>query len=80
MKRSDQATYVPGPEQVRSSLKQQLKAKNLKDDREVPSKKVAVPKPRIPPARIPGFGTATFFAWHLPVIFNMFGFELLLQG
>ena len=29
---------------------------------------------------IPGFGTATFFAWHLPVIFYMFGFELLLQG
>ena len=37
----------------RSSLKQQLKAKHLKDDRGVPSKKVAVPKPRIPPARIP---------------------------
>ena len=37
----------------RSSLKQQLKAKHLKDDRGVPSKKVAVPKTRIPPARIP---------------------------
>ena len=37
----------------RSSLKQQHKAKTKQDDREVPSKKVVVPKPGIPPARIP---------------------------
>ena len=28
----------------------------------------------------PGFRHCDFFAWHLPVIFNMCGFELLLQG
>ena len=51
MKRNDQATYVPGPEQV--ILETTAQSQTLKDDREVPSKKVAVPKPRIPPARIP---------------------------
>ena len=28
----------------------------------------------------PGFRHCDFFAWHLPVIFKMLGFELLLQG
>ena len=28
----------------------------------------------------PGFRHCDFFAWHLPVIFNICGFELLLQG
>ena len=37
----------------RSSLKHQHQAKTKQDDREVPSKKVVVPKPGIPPARIP---------------------------
>ena len=36
----------------RSSLKQQHNAKPKQDDREVPSKKVVMPKPGIPPARI----------------------------
>ena len=51
MKRNDQATYVPGPEQV--IIETTAQSQTFKDDREVPSKKVAVPKPRIPPARIP---------------------------
>ena len=37
----------------RSSLKQQHNAEPKQDDREVPSKKVVMPKPGIPPARIP---------------------------
>ena len=37
----------------RSSLKQQHIAKPKQDDREVPSKKVVMPKTGIPPARIP---------------------------
>ena len=51
MKRNNQATYVSRPEQV--ILEATVQSLTLKDDREVPSKKVAVPKPGIPPARIP---------------------------
>ena len=52
MKRSDQATYVPRPEQVITWSNKRTRPRQ-QDDRVVPSKKVAMPKPGIPPARIP---------------------------
>ena len=52
MKRNDQATYVPGPEQV--ILEATAQSQTLTDDREAPSKKSRSAETQDPPSQDPG--------------------------